>query len=108
MYSVTAPIMMLAPLWLYGVALIALRRLRAPAPAAKDLKEQLIAEQGADESDWAALRAAIPGHAEPPPEHAIELPVQTKPPLPTKLPGEYEVLDTRQFVWIAYVCFVAG
>jgi hypothetical protein len=100
--------MMLAPLWLYGGALIALRRLRSPAPAAKDLKEQLIAAQGSDESDWAALRAAIPGHAEPPPEHAIELPVQTKQPLPTKLPGEYEVLDTRQFVWIAYVCFVAG
>ena len=25
-----------------------------------------------------------------------------------RVPGEYETLDIRQFVWISYVCFVAG
>jgi hypothetical protein len=75
-HSVAVPVIMLAPLWLFGAGLIIMRwlRLRSTASAAGHSLEHL-AEQPTDRNTKRA---------------------------------EYEVLDFRQFVWIAYVCFVSG
>ena len=74
-YSVTVPIIMLAPLWFFGAKLLIARRL-SPKSRFNRLQDRFVEES---------------------PDHSVS----------TKV-GEYEVLDLRQFMWIAYVCFVAG
>jgi hypothetical protein len=72
-YSVTVPIIMLAPLWMFGATLLIMQRLGLKSKF--DRLQELLFEESPDRS------AKV---------------------------GEYVVFDLRQFMWIVYVCFVAG
>ena len=85
---IAVPVAMLGALWLYGAALLALRRLRGRGSGgSRDLKQQLMKETG-DADEYMEESAEADSNR--------------------SFPGEYEVFDTRQFLWIVYVCFVAG
>jgi hypothetical protein len=88
--SVSVPIIMVSPLWFTGVVFLVLRKWRSSAAAAVGLNEHLIQQPvAASGSTEAAVKQVAAGSNVP-------------------VAGEYEVLDRKQFFWIAYCCFVAG
>ena len=88
--SVTVPIIMVAPLWLAGAVFLAVRRLRCTAGISVGLREHLVQQQpAASGGAEVALGQFTAGTV-------------------AAAPGEYENLDVKQFLWVAYCCFVAG
>ena len=88
--SVAVPIIMVTPLWLAGVVFLVVRRRRSSAAAAVGLNEHLIQQQPAASGGTEVAAKQV--------DAGSNVPVA----------GEYEVLDRKQFLWIAYCCFVAG
>jgi hypothetical protein len=82
--SIVVPIIMLAPLWLAGIIFLVLHRVSGARNMQQPLEQHMLDPECAtsgEVDDEDASAAA---------------------------PGEYESLDTRQYLWVCYVCFVAG
>jgi hypothetical protein len=107
LYSVTAPIMLLLPLWLYGTDLLLLhcKRSHRSGGTGLGIKEQLITQPENVTSEPDVSPQVNAGDVSPQ-VNTGDMSPQVK--AGAKIPEEYEVLDTRQFLWIIYVCFVAG
>jgi hypothetical protein len=81
-HAVAAPVIMLLPLWIGGFALLKLR--------GRQMRAEYRSKQSA-----ALLQSRLAAFDTRRRDNGVAA-------------GEYEQLDVRQCVWIAYMCFVAG
>ena len=84
--AIAVPIIMLAVLWVFGVVLLVTQQCRLRAEQRLVVPEELSVK---DDHEGTVTRY---GHASP----------------ASLMRGSYEAVNARQFVWVFYLCFVAG